>query len=92
MRRDEAEMVAVRALGWLASNDDLMPVFLGATGASAEDLRAQAGDPAFLGSVLEFLAMDDAWIVSFCDAAGLGYEVPMQARAALPGGEQVHWT
>ena len=92
MRQDEAEMVAVQALGWLASNDDLMPVFLGATGASAEDLRAQAGDPAFLGSVLDFLAMDDAWIVGFCDAAGLAYEAPMRARAALPGGEQVHWT
>jgi len=92
MRQDEAEMVAVRALGWLAANDDLMPVFLGATGASVEDLRAHASDPAFLGSVLDFLAMDDAWIVAFCDAAGLGYDTPMQARGALPGGEQVHWT
>jgi hypothetical protein len=36
--------------------------------------------------------MDDAWVVAFCDAAGLPYEAPMRARAALPGGGQVHWT
>jgi len=36
--------------------------------------------------------MDDAWVMGFCDAVGLPYEAPMQARAALPGGEQVHWT
>lgn len=92
MQRKTAETIAARALAWMAGDDDLLPIFLGATGASADDIRAQAGDPAFLGSVLDFLAMDDAWIIAFCDAAGLPYEAPMQARQALPGGEQVHWT
>ena len=92
MQQDFAEQVAIKALGWLASNDDLMPVFLGATGSSAEDLRAQASDPAFLTAVLDFLCMDDAWVVAFCDHAGLSYEVPLQARQALPGGGEMHWT
>lgn len=92
MQRDSAEMIAVRALRWLAGNDDLLRVFLGATGSGAEDLRAQAGDPAFLGAVLDFLAMNDAWIIGFCDAENLAYEVPMQARRALPGGAELHWT
>ena len=92
MQQDAAEIIAVKALGWLAGNDDLMPVFLGATGSSAEDLRSQASDPAFLISVLDLLAMDDAWIIAFCDENSLPYEVPMQARQALPGGAQVHWT
>ncbi len=92
MKREAAETVGVQALGWLAGNDDLLPVFLGSTGASLDDLRAGAGDPAFLGSVLDFVMMDDAWVVAFCDAAGISYSLPMQARAALPGGDQVHWT
>ena len=92
MQRDAAETVGLQALGWLAGNEDLLPVFLGSTGASSEDLRAGAADPAFLGSVLDFLTMDDAWVVAFCDAAGLPYEAPMRARAARPGGGQVHWT
>jgi len=92
MQRENAELIAIRALGWLAGNEELMPVFLGATGSSAEDMRAQAQDPAFLISVLDFLANDDAWIMAFCDEAGLSYDSPMQARQALPGGAQMHWT
>lgn len=92
MSADRAETLALQALAWLVGNDDLLPAFLGATGASEGDLRMQAGDPAFLGAVLDFLAMDDAWIVAFCDANGLAYDMPMRARAALPGGQQMNWT
>lgn len=92
MQRDAAETVGMQALAWLAGNDELLPVFLGSTGASLDDLRTGAGEPAFLGSVLDFLLMDDAWIVAFCDAAGLSYEMPSRARSALPGGGEAHWT
>ena len=92
MTADRAETLALQALAWLVGNDDLLPAFLGATGASEGDLRAQAGDPAFLGAVIDFLSMDDAWIVAFCDANGLAYDLPMRARAALPGGQQMNWT
>lgn len=92
MQREMAELIAVRALAWLAESDDLLPMFLSATGCDAQDLRSQSGDPAFLTSVLDFLAMDDAWIIAFCTAADLGFDVPMQARQALPGGREVHWT
>lgn len=92
MSQESAERLALGALGWLAGNDDLMPVFLNASGASIDDVKAQAGDPAFLASVLDFLLMDDAWVIAFCDEAGHAYEQPMLARASLPGGDQVHWT
>ncbi len=89
---DQAEVIGLKALAWLMTNDELLPVFMGATGAAEADLRENAGDPEFLGSLLDFLTMDDAWVVQFCDQAGLDYEVPMRARMALPGGAQVHWT
>lgn len=92
MSPDTAEKIALGALGWLAADSELCGVFLGSTGASAEDLRAQASDPAFLASVLDFILMDDAWVMGFCDAQGLPYDQPMRARASLPGAEQVHWT
>ncbi len=92
MQQELAETVALKALSWLVTSDDLLPVFLGATGASEADLRARAAEPAFLLSVLEFLMMDDAWVVRFCDATGVGYDVPMQARQTLPGGAQMNWT
>lgn len=92
MTQDSAETIGLRALAWLAGNDELLPVFLGATGAGEDDLRARAGDPEFLGSVLDFLLMDDTWIVAFCDTTALPYDRVMQARGALPGGQQVNWT
>ena len=91
-KRESAETFVLQVLAWLVGHDELLPVFLGATGAGADDLRERAGEPEFLGSVLDFLMMDDAWVVEFCDTVGVAYEAPMQARMSLPGGAQVHWT
>ena len=88
--QDRAEIIGVQALDWLAGNEELLPVFLGSTGASTDDLRANVQEPAFLGSVLDFVLMDDTWVVAFCDEAGLNYNDIAYARAALPGGEQIH--
>ncbi|MEM6276126.1 MAG: DUF3572 domain-containing protein [Pseudomonadota bacterium] len=92
MKQERAETMALTALGWLASHDDLMPVFMSSTGATLDDLRARAGDAEFLGSVLDFILMDDAWVVELCDSQSWKYEDLASARAALPGGEQVNWT
>ena len=90
--RDSAESFALQALAWLVGNDDLLPVFLGSTGASEQDLKERASDPVFLGAVLDFLMMDDAWVVAFCSEINASYDSPTMARVALPGGEQVNWT
>ncbi len=89
---EAAETLALNALSWLVGQEELLPVFLGASGAGVQDIRARMAEPEFLGSVLDFLLMDEAWVIAFCDASALPYDRPMQARAALPGGEQVHWT
>lgn len=90
--RESAEVIALNALGWLAGNEDLLPVFQGSTGASEGDIRAGARDPAFLGSVLDFIMLDDVWVVDCCTVLGIANETLMAARQALPGGEQVNWT
>lgn len=92
MQQEHAESIAIKALGWLSGDRDLMGMFMAASGADIGDLRKIAGDPVFLGSVLDFILMDDSHVTGFCNAAGLPYEAPMQARHSLPGGEQVNWT
>lgn len=92
MTEDEAQTVALTALGWLAGSDDLLSVFLGATGADLADMRVRADDPAFLASVLDFIMMDDAWIAAMCAETGLDPTAPLAARAHLPGGADPHWT
>jgi len=75
MGPEQAEMIALRALGWLVGNEELCPVFMGATGSSVDDLRGRATDPAFQASVLDFITMDDAWVIAFCDANELKYDL-----------------
>jgi len=92
MNAERAEIIALQALAWLVGNEELCPIFLGSTGGSADDLKARANDPDFQASVLEFVTMDDAWVVAFCDSVDLAYDMPLRARYALPGAEQVNWT
>lgn len=92
MRQDRAEMVGLQALAHLAAADDLIGAFLAATGADMAGVRAQAAEPAFLGAVLDFLLQEDRWVIGFAEAAGLHPAEVAEARAALPGGQQPHWT
>jgi hypothetical protein len=91
-QQEAAETLALKALGWLAGQEDLLGTFLGASGLSRDEIALRAAEPEFLGALLDFLLMDDAWVKQFCDAEGLGYDAPMQARRALPGGEEINWT
>jgi len=92
MTQDRAEAIALKALEFLVSDEDLLPTFMGSSGLSAQDLRNGAGEPSFLGSVLDFILMDDQWVVRFCDLHKLDYAEVYPARLSLPGGEQVNWT
>ncbi|EEE37197.1 hypothetical protein RKLH11_1033 [Rhodobacteraceae bacterium KLH11] len=89
---NSSETLALNVLSWLVGNEELLPIFLGATGASAQDLRDRASEPEFLGSVLDFLLLDDSWVIAFCDANSVPYEEPGQARAMLLGDSDMHWT
>jgi hypothetical protein len=91
MKQDRAETLALQALAWMAADDDMAARFAGATGASLPEARNRLEDPVFLASVLEFLLMEDRWVMAFCDTHGLPYEAPMQALVALPGGRRDEW-
>lgn len=84
-QRESAQTLALRALAWLLADEELTGLFLNATGAGPADLRARAQDADFHLAILDFLLMNDEWVVAFCDAQTLPYTAPMQARAALAG-------
>ncbi|MEM6477412.1 MAG: DUF3572 domain-containing protein [Pseudomonadota bacterium] len=92
VKQEKAQSIAIEVFTWLLGNDELLGIFMGASGASIDDLRARAAEPEFLGSVLDFVLMDDAWVVAVADAHGWAYTDLMAARAGLPGGGEVHWT
>ena len=93
MSRESAEVFALNALGWIVGQaENVLPAFLGATGSSESDIRERAADPEFQLCVLDFLMMDDQWIISCCDALRVPYERVAEARQAMPGGAEMSWT
>ena len=91
MRHNQAEILAIQALSWLASDGEILSQFLNMTGAAPGDLRARAQEPEFLGFVLDFIMRDDETILGFCNAVGAAPEAIPQARATLGGGLP-NWT
>ena len=89
---NSAETIAMNVLSWLVGNDELLPIFLGTSGASAEDLRTRVTEVEFLTSVLDFIMLDDSWVIAFCDANSIPYDLPGQAHATLSGNSDMHWT
>ena len=68
LSRDRAEEIALRAVTYLASDEDRLARFLTATGASPEGLRADLAEPGFLACVLDHVMGDDATLLAFCEA------------------------
>ena len=92
MTEEMAETVALQALAWLVADQELVDVFLGRTGASIEDLRANAGSRETSMAVLDFLVMNDAWVEAVSTAQGWGHETVLTARAVLLGEAGMQWT
>ena len=91
-RQESAQTLALQALGWLASDDDRLGAFMASGGMDAASLRAQATDPMLHAAVMDFLLSDEALLLQFCADCDVAPDLPMQARAALPGGDVPSWT
>jgi len=92
LSRDAAEAFAIQVVSWLAEDNARIGSFLAWSGESPDSLRARLADPGLLLAVIEFLMLDEAMLLDACQSLDVSPETPMQARAALPGGADVHWT
>lgn len=91
-QRESAETLALQALGWIAAQDEIMGDFLSHSGCAVQEIHQRATEPEFLAAVLDFLLLNDDWIIAFCTDCKLPFTAPQTARAYLPGGEATHWT
>ena len=92
MTSDDAEIYALKAAKWLLSNQELLDLFMGSTGVSENTIKSDIQNTVFLVAVLDFLLLDDKWVIEACDAMKLQPELMQTARLFLPGGDQVNWT
>jgi hypothetical protein len=88
----QAEALAAQALEWLATDPARLEGFMAATGTSVQDLRANLSAPELLGAVMGYILSEDAMVIDCCAALGVAPQQAAMIRAALPGGEEVHWT
>ena len=92
MDREIAETRALEVLTWVLSEDDLIQVFMGATGASQNDLRSNTLSHEFLLSILDFVLMDDRWVISCSKFLNIDPTQIQLIRMSLDGGQEVTWT
>jgi hypothetical protein len=82
---ENAEILALEGLGWLAGQEDGFQRFLDQSGIDATDLRAAAGRPETGLAVLDFLLAHEDLLMGFCEAAGTDPKALHAARYRLDG-------
>lgn len=82
---EEAEVIALKALEFLASEPERLVRFLDLTGSSIDVIRSSAASPAFLGGVLDHLLGDQTLLLLFAAHEGLPPEDLQRLRRHLPG-------
>ena len=92
MEKEIAETRALEVLTWVLSEDDLIKVFMGTTGASQNDLRSNTLSHEFLVSILDFVLMDDRWVISCSKFLNIDPSQIQLIRMSLDGGQEVTWT
>lgn len=86
MTRDRAELIAARALEFVAASQERLDRFVGLTGLALEEIRANLAEPAFLAGILEYLMGEEHLLLEFAGFAGIAPEAPGEARVVLAGG------
>ncbi len=82
----DAETLAIRALGFVAADSVLLNRFLALSGIDAADIRRAAGEPGFLAGVLGFIAAHEPTLLAFAADAGIDPGLVTRAMERLPSG------
>ena len=76
-------VLALQALAHVAGDEDMGPRFLALTGMDAEALRANAGKPATLMALLDYLMANEHDLVATAEAIGVKPEALALAARKL---------
>lgn len=82
---EEAELLAINALGFLAAEPERLQRFMELTGLGIPAIRSQAANPAFLGGILDHLLADESLLLIFAEDQQMRPERIAKLRRQLPG-------
>lgn len=77
--------MAIRAVGYLAGQEDLLLRFAALTGMTIDDVRARVAEPEVLGGVIDFILGDERLLLAFAETIDVPPETVYIARRKLPG-------
>ncbi|HEX4634880.1 MAG TPA: DUF3572 domain-containing protein [Rhizomicrobium sp.] len=83
--RENAEILALEGLGWLAGQEEGLRRFLDQSGMDASGLRLAAGRPEMGMAVLDFLLANEDLLLGFCESAAVAPQALHLARHRLDG-------
>lgn len=81
----DAEVTALKALGFLASEPERLQRFMDLSGLDIQAIRSSASDAAFLGGLLDYLLADQTLLLLFAESEQLPPERIVRIRRQLPG-------
>ena len=82
---NEAETLALEALGWVLADDARAERLLALTGLTPEGLRTRVQERDFLAAVLRFLENHEPDLIACAEALGVSPLALIAAREALEG-------
>jgi len=82
---ENAEILALEGLGWLAGEEDGFQMFMEQSGVDPAQLRDAAGSPGMGVAVLDFLLGHEDLLLRFCESAGIEPKMLHLARHQLGG-------
>ena len=80
---EQAEILAIGALSFLAADGEALARFLRLSGLTPENLRSAAAEPGFLAGLLDYFLANEALLVDYARDADIAPEEIARARAAL---------
>ncbi len=89
MQMEQAETIALQAVTFISTDENLLNALMAQSGMGVDDLRANITQPAFLAGILDFLLSDEPTLLNFCTEQEIQPELIIRARRALPGGQNL---
>ena len=83
--RARAEVIALEALRFIASEERRLAAFLEESGLDVATLKARAGEPALLAAVLDALERDESALLAFTSTADVRVDEVALAKRVLEG-------
>ena len=80
---EQAEILAIQVLGYLASAEEELQRLMMATGMDTEALKQVAQSRDRMAGLLDYICQDESILLGFCEATNIHPDEPLRALHAL---------